>query len=125
MGILSGGLRIAPPEAPVTGYMFGKGVYFADMSSKSANYCFANSGSSTGVMLLCDVALGKQYELTAAEYNAASACRNSRADSTYGKGKTAPDPAGTVPLPADPAVKVPMGVGGKTNVERSSLLYNE
>lgn len=23
------GLRIAPPEAPVTGYMFGKGVYFA------------------------------------------------------------------------------------------------
>ena len=30
-GILSQGLRIAPPEAPVTGYMFGKGVYFADM----------------------------------------------------------------------------------------------
>ena len=25
------GLRIAPPEAPVTGYMFDKGVYFADM----------------------------------------------------------------------------------------------
>ena len=39
VGILSQGLRIAPPEAPVTGYMFGKGVYFADMSSKSANYC--------------------------------------------------------------------------------------
>ena len=33
------GLRIAPPEAPVTGYMFGKGIYFADMVSKSANYC--------------------------------------------------------------------------------------
>ena len=31
-GILSQGLRIAPPEAPVTGYMFGKGIYFADMS---------------------------------------------------------------------------------------------
>lgn len=25
-GILAQGLRIAPPEAPVTGYMFGKGV---------------------------------------------------------------------------------------------------
>jgi poly [ADP-ribose] polymerase len=36
---LSQGLRIAPPEAPVTGYMFGKGIYFADMVSKSANYC--------------------------------------------------------------------------------------
>ncbi|KAI0933069.1 hypothetical protein AcW1_000001 [Taiwanofungus camphoratus] len=33
-GILKQGLRIAPPEAPVTGYMFGKGVYFADMMSK-------------------------------------------------------------------------------------------
>src|SRR5690606_7831338 len=33
-GILSQGLRIAPPEAPVTGYMFGKGIYFADMVSK-------------------------------------------------------------------------------------------
>ncbi len=41
-GILSQGLRIAPPEAPVTGYMFGKGVYFADMVSKSANYCNLN-----------------------------------------------------------------------------------
>ena len=37
-GILSQGLRIAPPEAPATGYMFGKGVYFADMVSKSAQY---------------------------------------------------------------------------------------
>jgi hypothetical protein len=25
-GILSQGLRIAPPEAPVSGYMFGKGL---------------------------------------------------------------------------------------------------
>ena len=40
-GILGNGLKIAPPEAPSTGYMFGKGVYFADMSSKSANYCYA------------------------------------------------------------------------------------
>lgn len=37
-GIITEGLRIAPPEAPVTGYMFGKGVYFADVCSKSANY---------------------------------------------------------------------------------------
>lgn len=39
-GIISEGLRIAPPEAPVTGYMFGKGVYFADVCSKSANYWY-------------------------------------------------------------------------------------
>ena len=35
IGILSQGLRIAPPEAPATGYAFGKGVYFADMFGKS------------------------------------------------------------------------------------------
>lgn len=38
IGILSQGLRIAPPEAPTTGYMFGKGVYFADMFGKSYGY---------------------------------------------------------------------------------------
>jgi hypothetical protein len=42
------GLRIAPPEAPVTGYMFGKGIYFADMVSKSANYCCTNPTNNTG-----------------------------------------------------------------------------
>lgn len=55
------GLRIAPPEAPVTGYMFGKGVYFADMVSKSANYCATSKVNSTGLMLLCEVALGNMY----------------------------------------------------------------
>jgi hypothetical protein len=38
LGILTQGLRIAPPEAPTTGYMFGKGVYFADMLEKSFAY---------------------------------------------------------------------------------------
>lgn len=52
------GLRIAPPEAPVTGYMFGKGIYFADMVSKSANYCCTNKNNNVGLMLLCEVALG-------------------------------------------------------------------
>lgn len=52
------GLRIAPPEAPVTGYMFGKGIYFADMVSKSANYCSTTPDNPKGLMLLCDVALG-------------------------------------------------------------------
>jgi poly [ADP-ribose] polymerase len=40
-GILSRGLRIALPEAPVSGYMFGKGIYLAEMSSKSANYLYS------------------------------------------------------------------------------------
>lgn len=30
VGILSNGLRIAPPEAPHNGYAYGKGLYFAN-----------------------------------------------------------------------------------------------
>jgi len=39
-------------QAPVTGYMFGKGLYFADMSSKSANYCFATKENPYVSLLL-------------------------------------------------------------------------
>ena len=70
-GILSQGLRIAPPEAPVSGYMFGKGIYLADMSSKSANYCSAYSSGDTALLLLCEAELGNpMYELTDASYTA-------------------------------------------------------
>jgi poly [ADP-ribose] polymerase 2/3/4 len=51
-GILSQGLRIAPPEAPVTGYMFGKGVYFADIVSKSAQYCCSYLSNNEGLLAL-------------------------------------------------------------------------
>jgi len=87
VGILSQGLRIAPPEAPVTGYMFGKGVYFADMVSKSANYCFTNSTKPTGIMMLSDVALGDMYKLTQSMYMDKAP---NGFHSTKGCGKTAP-----------------------------------
>ena len=64
VGILSQGLRIAPPEAPPTGYMFGKGVYFADMFDKSAQY--AQRGyhqQDSYLMLMCEVVTGKSKEL--------------------------------------------------------------
>ena len=58
VGIISQGLRIAPPEAPRTGYLFGKGVYFADMAAKSAPYTCYNLSDNVGLFLLCEVALG-------------------------------------------------------------------
>jgi len=61
-GILSKGLRIAPPEAPVTGYMFGKGVYFADCVSKSANYCHCSPEKNEGLVLLSEVDVGKAHD---------------------------------------------------------------
>jgi poly [ADP-ribose] polymerase 2/3/4 len=90
-GILSQGLRIAPPEAPVSGYMFGKGVYLADMSSKSANYCAAHSSGNVGLLLLCEAELGKPLlELTNADYNAGERAKQQGSHSTLGKGTTAP-----------------------------------
>ena len=56
LGLLAQGMRIAPPEAPATGYMFGKGCYFADMLQKSLQY---SAGIKSKFLLLCDVALGK------------------------------------------------------------------
>lgn len=88
--ILKNGLRIAPKEAPVTGYMFGKGVYFADSSSKSANYCFPTEDEPDGLLVLCDVALGKQYLRLEAQYEAPSKCRKKGFDSTWGVGQNAP-----------------------------------
>lgn len=38
--------------------MFGKGVYFADMVSKSANYCHTSQSDPVGLLLLAEVALG-------------------------------------------------------------------
>ena len=52
----------------MTGYMFGKGIYFADMVSKSANYCHASYENPRGLALLAEVALGKMHECKGAEY---------------------------------------------------------
>lgn len=57
VSILSNGLKLPPREAPNT-LMFGKGIYFADMVSKSANYCYTSRYDRTGLMLMCEVALG-------------------------------------------------------------------
>jgi poly [ADP-ribose] polymerase len=62
VGILSRGLLIAPRNAPCTGAMFGKGIYFADQSSKSAQYCqlqHADGRPDRGYLFLADVALGR------------------------------------------------------------------
>ncbi|XP_074508142.1 poly [ADP-ribose] polymerase 2 [Sebastes fasciatus] len=123
VGILSQGLRVAPPEAPITGYMFGKGIYFADMSSKSANYCFAGQNNNVGLLLLCEVALGDSNELLDADYEAKNMPAGKH--STKGLGQTGPDPKNSVDLDG---VTVPMGPGVKTGVGKKScysLLYNE
>ena len=88
VGILSKGLKIAPLEAPSTGYMFGKGIYFADMVSKSANYCLATQINNIGLVLLCEVALGNMNEKFHPDYSAANLPEGKH--STKGMGQNEP-----------------------------------
>ncbi|KHJ46115.1 Poly(ADP-ribose) polymerase catalytic domain protein [Trichuris suis] len=119
-GILCQGLRIAPPEAPVTGYMFGKGIYFADMVTKSANYCYATKDEPYGYLLLCEVALGNVLELKNAKYLEKLPTGK---HSVKGIGETMPDPAEQETT--DDGVVIPLGKPVASNVKKTSLLYNE
>ncbi|EGC37965.1 hypothetical protein DICPUDRAFT_29490 [Dictyostelium purpureum] len=91
LSILSQGLKIAPPEAPATGYMFGKGVYFADMFQKSINYCKSwqtPNTSNRNFLLLSEVALGTMAEFKSAHYMESP---QTGTNSTKGVGKNGPN----------------------------------
>ena len=121
-GILSQGLRIAPPEAPITGYMFGKGVYFADMSSKSANYCFANRSNPYGLLLLCEVALGTSNQLYDADCKAGKLPIGKH--SVKGCGRVASQEENFETL--EDGTVVPLGPAKDIDTNKtSSLNYNE
>ncbi|RNA22029.1 poly [ADP-ribose] polymerase 2 [Brachionus plicatilis] len=124
-GILSQGLRIAPPEAPVTGYMFGKGCYFADCSSKSANYCYPTSTKNVGILSLSEVSLGNFNELKQADNNADKLPKGKV--STKGVGRSQPDKSEWITL--EDGCIVPCGklkcAIDKKDLTLYSLLYNE
>ncbi len=52
------GLRV--PRSMTHGWMFGPGIYFANVGSKSANYCHGRAGNLR-MMFLADVAVGDMY----------------------------------------------------------------
>jgi poly [ADP-ribose] polymerase len=52
------GLRV--PRSMTHGWMFGPGIYFANVASKSANYCQGRAGNLR-MMFLADVAVGDMY----------------------------------------------------------------
>lgn len=93
LGILKKGLLIAPPEAPVSGYMFDKGIYLASASTKSINYSlypFPNMQNTDNCFLfVVRGKLGKQMKLDDSDGNAAKRCKKEGYDSTWGvKGRS-------------------------------------
>ncbi|EJD04410.1 PARP-domain-containing protein [Fomitiporia mediterranea MF3/22] len=128
-GILSQGLRIAPPEAPVNGYMFGKGVYFADMMSKSYNYCYPGASGNIGILLLCDVAAKPCHELLNASYIADQECKNAGKLTTRGIGRTQPiewqDAGEALDNDELKGCLMPKGPAKEVNPPGAYLQYNE
>ncbi|OTB06558.1 hypothetical protein M426DRAFT_9690 [Hypoxylon sp. CI-4A] len=140
-GILSQGLRIAPPEAPATGYsmtylpfdlhsMFGKGIYLADMSSKSANYCYSSISNGHALLLLCEAELGDPIQtLTSASYSAAEDAKAKGMLSTWGQGTTGPNQWKDAECvhPSLKGVQMPDTSiqPDRTGVPNAYLLYNE
>ncbi|KAH6893061.1 poly polymerase catalytic domain-containing protein [Thelonectria olida] len=129
-GILSQGLRIAPPEAPVSGYMFGKGIYLADMSSKSAGYCAHYNSNGHALLLLCEAELGDPMQkLTNASYNAGSDAKKKGMYSTWGQGNTGPSKwvDASIAHESLKGIKMPDTniKPGPTNVPGAGLFYNE
>jgi len=105
VGILSQGMRIAPPEAPVTGYLFGKGVYFADLIGKSTPYCRPEISNGIATFVLCEVACGNQRKLQRPDHYAHNLPTGF--DSTQAIGNQQPMPSGDTLWDKD--ITVPLG----------------
>lgn len=104
VGILTNGMRIAPPEAPCSGSLFGKGLYFADMAEKSTNYCRTYDSKGIGLMLLCEVALGNPQQALRPTHSStlATGC-----NSTHAVGTTRPEASGSIMFEKN--IEIPMG----------------
>jgi len=124
-----------------TGYMFGKGVYFADMMSKVGSTIqqlrsrclsqriIAHMSDSTGLLLLCEVAAKPFYEQTNANYTADELCKASNKRSTKGIGRTQPvkwhDTGAALDNPSSSGCHMPIGAGQNVNPPSAYLQYNE
>ena len=114
--IIRNGLKISNRKN-----LFGHGIYFADIASKSANYCKNDQG--IGILALCEVALGNIFELDG--FRGLNHLP-SNFDSVKALGKFHPDIAQT--HTTDDGVLIPLGevnVGYNRNVFNKMLLYNE
>jgi len=64
VGIISRGLLLRPQNVPLSGAMFGNGIYTADKSTKSAQYTFhRNAKRNPHYLFVCEVKLGNIKKL--------------------------------------------------------------
>jgi len=123
IGLLSQGLRIAPPEAPVSGYFLGKGIYLADMVSVSAQYCYATKDRPYGILLIVDGALGRSFQLAHGKFIGKEDLDQAGFHSVKCWGTKGPDPGYDIQTPEGQIVS--LGKEASTGVPVSELIHNE
>lgn len=123
--IFKNGLLIAPPsDVAINGKMFGRGIYFADMCSKSVQYSKpVPQGTPQGeaLILVCEVALGNSHEVN--EWLGANFCREmlpEGTDSVKAVGQTYPEGYDIFE-----GVKVPLGIPHCDEEIETVLRHNE
>ncbi|CAG2112917.1 unnamed protein product, partial [Medioppia subpectinata] len=121
VGILSDGLLVAPKGVPSNGrHTFGKGIYFSDMVTAAAGYCYYQYNKNVGYLLLSEVAVGKTWDLMIAKPDVVSPPDGYH--SVKGVGQTQPDPMKDHVM--SNGTRVPSGPTVKSD-QKCSLLYNE
>ena len=95
LGILSSGMKIAPPEAPTTGMLFGRGIYHSDSFEKANGYT-RQYASGSGVLLLDEVVVGNPHIIPKPTYMEKAPAGF---HSTKGFGRQGPDPTKALTLP--------------------------
>jgi len=123
IGILSQGIRIAPAEAPVTGYFLGKGAYFADCVSVSGQYCRTTKDYTTGLLLVCDVAMGRMLQIAHGKAITKPDLDRAGFHSVKCLGTKGPIAAYDIQTPEGLIASV--GREGSTGVPISELVHNE
>ena len=99
--------------------MFGKGIYFSDIATKSAQQCFVGQ-NGVGFLLLVKVAVGKPRNMYVADLNANKLPKGF--DSTLGLGRNAPSESGFKKFKG---MMVPCAKCAKMNDDKRFLVYNE
>jgi poly [ADP-ribose] polymerase len=117
IGIFTNGFRIPLPNQVSNGAVLGRGIYFADSISKSFNYCNCQETNNTGIIVLCEVALGNRETVNYPSYSNLKSSYNSR----VARGRSGPFEfiqwaTSNIKIPAGPIID--FGT-------QSSFLYNE
>lgn len=122
--ILENGLQIDNSQCDKSHLCFGNGIYFTDMCAKAQDYCFGpkDDEAKEGILLLCNVALGKQTEYDEPIYMDSHESDTTYYDSVMGKGNYTMRP--TTPFKINGAV-AKFGLIDYRNLGNGAFDFNE